>query len=288
MRSQDIAALLFLAALWGGSFLFMRIAAPILGAVWLIEIRVLLAGLILLPIALRVGLGKTMGQYWRSLLLVGSINLAIPFSLLAFASISLPAGFTSLLNATVPLFGTIISTLWLKEKLTAARTIGFVLGFIGVAILVGWKTVAITPGVLIAVGAGLLAAIMYAIAALYIRHQFTGVSSLAVATGSQIGAVVCLLPILPFTVPQHSPNSIVILSVVALAILCTALASIIYLRLIQQIGATKTMTVAYLIPFFAILWGALLLHEPLTPSMALGGGLVLFGTAISNEVLKLG
>jgi drug/metabolite transporter (DMT)-like permease len=287
MDLRDAAQLFLLAALWGGSFLFMRIAAPVLGAIWLIEIRVLLAGLVLLPIAAHYGLIPELRKHWRSLFLIGCINLALPFSLLAFSAIVLPSGFTSILNATVPLFGTIVATLWLKEKMTIARLVGFQLGFVGVMVLVGWRTFAVTPDFVKAVMTGLMAAILYAIAAVYIKKYFVGVPALVVATGSQIGAVVCLLPLLPFTVPQQMPSPLVISCVLALALLSTVWASLIYLQLIQNVGPTKTMTVAYLIPGFAIVWGAIVLREPVTPSMLVGGGLILLGTAISNELLRL-
>jgi drug/metabolite transporter (DMT)-like permease len=279
--------LILLAALWGGSFLFMRIAAPALGVVWLIALRLALAGLVLLPIANRAGLGAIMVQNWRSLLLLGCISLAVPFSLFAFASLFLPAGFTSILNATVPLFGTMIATLYFKEKLTLARCVGFVLGFVGVMILVGWRSLALTPAFLAAVGAGLLAALLYAIAALYIKARMVGLPALAIATGTQFGGLVWLLPLLPFTTPQAFPASNVIASLLALSLLSTALASIIYLRLIKTIGPTKTLTVTYLIPIFAIVWSAIVLGEPLTVSMLFGGGLVLLGTAISAEIVRL-
>jgi drug/metabolite transporter (DMT)-like permease len=285
LQLRHILALIFLAALWGGSFLFMRIAAPVLGAVWLIALRVLLAGLMLLPLALRANLLPSIRQHWRSLLFVGCINLAVPFSLLAFASIYLPAGFTSILNATVPLFGTFVSSIWFQEKLTVNRLLGFGVGFTGVVVIVGWRSFDLTQEFLGAVGAGLVAALLYAIAAPYIKQKLAGVSSLAIATGTQFGAVVCLLPILPFTIPTQVPTPIVILSLLGLAFLSTALASLIYLRLIKEIGATSTLTVAYLIPLFAIFWGAIVLGENLTPAMAVGGGMVLLGTAISNGLL---
>ncbi|MGF1538644.1 MAG: DMT family transporter [Elainellaceae cyanobacterium] len=135
MKLSDVAELLLLAALWGGSFLFMRIAAPVLGPAWLIELRVLLAGLALLPILMRLGLLGHLRQRWMPLLVVGCINSALPFVLLAFVSLSLPAGVTSILNATAPLFGTVVAAIWLKERLTYPRVAGLVLGFVGVVIL---------------------------------------------------------------------------------------------------------------------------------------------------------
>lgn len=287
MKRSDILELLLLAVLWGGSFLLMRIAAPVLGPIWLIEFRVLLAGLALLPILMRSHLLPKVRRNWLSLLIVGCINSAIPFSLLAFASVSLPAGFTSILNATTPLFGMIVAAVWLKEKLTTTRTIGFILGFVGVVILVGWKAVDPTPAFIMAVAAGLLAAVSYAIAAPYVQQKLAGVPSLAVTAGSQLGAAFLLLPVLPFTIPQHSPTLAIVLAVLALALLSTAFAYILYFRLIQNIGSTKALTVTYLIPLFAMLWGAVILKESVTLSMLLGCGLILLGTAVAFDTAKL-
>ncbi|MFG6095632.1 DMT family transporter [Leptolyngbyaceae cyanobacterium CCMR0082] len=284
MKLSNILELLLLAALWGGSFLFMRIAAPVLGPVWLIEFRVLLAGLVLLPVLARLRLMGTMRRQLMPLLIVGCLNSAIPFLLLAFASVSLPAGFTSILNGTAPLFGTVVASVWLSERLTPSRKVGFVLGFIGVVILVGWKAVDTTPSFLVAVVAALSAALMYAIAAPYIKKNLAGVPSLVVTTGSQLGAALVIIPALPFTIPQQVPSAGVALAVLALAVLSTAFAYILYFRLIQNIGSTKALTVTYLIPMFAMLWGAIVLQEAVTSSMILGCGLVLLGTAIANDL----
>lgn len=284
MKTSDIAELFLLAALWGGSFLFMRIAAPVLGPVWLIECRVLLAGLVLLPLLARQANLSKLRQYLWPLIIVGGINSAIPFSLLAFATVSLPAGFTSILNATAPLFGTVVATLWLKEELTVTRIAGFISAFVGVVVLVGWKQFEATPAFLTAVIAALGAALAYAIAAPYVKKKLSGVFPLVVATGSQLGAAAVLLPALPFTVPEAMPSAGVVGAVVALAIASTAFAYILYFRLIQNIGSTRALTVTYLVPIFAVLGGALILAEPITPAMMLGGGLVLLGTAIANDL----
>jgi drug/metabolite transporter (DMT)-like permease len=286
MRILDIAELLLLAALWGGSFLFMRIAAPVLGPVWLIEMRVLLAGLVLLPFLLHLGLWSEVRRKAMPLFVIGCINSAIPFLLLAFASVSLPSGFTSILNATAPLFGTGIALVWLKEKLTSSRSIGFGLGFAGVLILVGWKAVVATPTFFIAVVAGLAAALMYAIAAPYAKKQLAGVPPLVIATASQLSAAIVLLPAIPFALPNATPTPIVLSSVLMLALFSTALAYILYFRLIKNVGSTKALTVTYLIPLFAILWGTIVLSEPVTSSMVLGCGLILLGTAIANDLFK--
>ncbi len=285
MKLSEIAELLLLAAVWGGSFLFMRIAAPVLGPVWLIEIRVLFGGLLLLPIVMRLGLLSEIRQHWLPMLIVGCVGSALPFVLLAFASVSLPAGFTSILNATTPLFGTLVAAAWFQEKPTPARLAGFGLGFIGVVVLVGWD-VATVSSVWLAVGACLGASLMYAIAAPYAKQSLTGVSALAVTAGSQISAALVLIPAIPFTVPtQALAEGLalgVVISVIALVVLSTAFAYVLYFRLIQNIGATRALTVTYLIPVFAIVWGALVLGEAVTLSMLGGGLLVLLGVAIAN------
>ncbi len=284
MKRLEIAELLLLASLWGGSFLLMRIAAPVFGPVWLIEFRVLLASLVLLPILIRSNLLHVVRQNWILLFIVGCINSALPFSLLAFSSVWLPAGLTSILNATAPLFGIVVTFVWLKEKLTFTRLMGFILGLIGVVVLVGWQAIAATPNFYMAVLAGLLAALMYAIAAPVIKQKLAGVPPLAVATGSQLGAAFFLLPALPFTIPVRSPTVTTVFAVIALALLSTAFAYILYFRLIQNIGATKALTVGYLIPLFAMLWSIIILKETVTVSMILGCGLILLGTAISNNL----
>ena len=284
MKSRDIAELLLLAALWGGSFLFMRVAAPSLGPIWLIELRVLIAGLGLVPLVMHLNLGPQLRQHWRSLLIVGGLNSALPFVLFAFAALSLPAGFTSVLNATTPLFGTLVAAIWLKERLTVPQMVGLILGFVGVSTLVGPKTLTATPDFLGAVCAGLFASLLYAIAAPYIKKNLSGIPSVVVATGSQLGAACLLLPALPFTLPAQPPPIAVLPPVIALALFSTSLAYILFFRLIQNIGTTRALTVTYLIPVFAMVWGALFLQEAITLTMVLGCGLILGGTAIVNGV----
>ena len=215
--------------------------------------------------------------------LIPCINLALPFLLFAFASIYLPAGFNSILNATSPLFGTVVAAIWFQEKLTISRIIGLVLGFAGVTILIGMKTLETTPFFWAATGAGLMAALLYAIAAPYAKRRLSGVSPVVIATMSQLSAAIFLLPALPFTLPKTIPSLDVMLSVLALAIFSTAIAYLLYFRLIQNIGSTKALTVTYLIPIFAVIWGRLFLKEPITSSIILGCSLILLGTAIANN-----
>lgn len=285
MRLSDVLELLLLSALWGGSFLFMRVAAPVVGPVWLIECRVLFAGLALLPLLLRLKVWSIVRANLKPLFIVGSINSALPFLFLAFASLSLPAGYTSIVNATAPLFGTLIAATWFHETLTAARMVGLLSGFAGVVLLIGLQPMVITPVVISSIVAGLLAAMMYAIAAPYAKRHLAGIPPLVIATMTQLGAATALLPLLPFTIPTTVPSPTIVLAVLALALFSTSLAYLLYFRLIQNIGASKALTVTYLVPVFAVLWGTLFLREPITFAMISGCCLILLGTAVANGLL---
>ena len=281
MKLADLLELLLLAAVWGASFLFMRIAAPVLGPVLLIELRVLIAGFTLLLVAIRFDLIGEIKANTIPLLIIGCINTAIPFLLFAFASLYLPAGFTSILNATAPLFGTLIAGLWLREKLTVVQFIGLIIGFAGVTILVGWTKILVTTNFIWAVAAGLVAPFSAAVAALYAKEKLSGINPIAVATGSLLGATIILLPVTPLFLPDRFPSSTIVLVTIALSLFSTALAYVIYFRLISKIGASKSLIVAYLIPLFAMFWGTLILDEPITIAMILACGLILSGTAIA-------
>lgn len=284
MGVSDLLELLFLAAVWGGSFLFLRIAAPEIGPVWLIETRILLAGLILLPFLARRNLLGEVRKKFIPLFIVGCLNTAIPFLLIAFSSLYLSAGFNAILNATAPLFGTIIAFFWLKEKFTLNRIVGFAVGFAGVIVLVGLANQTVTRSFILSVSGGLSAALMYAISSIYIKQYLSEVPPLVIAMGSLLSAAIFIFPLVPFTIPAAFPSITIILAIASLGLFSTALAYVLYFRLLNNIGATNALTVAYLIPLFATFWGALVLDEPVTRSMAIGGGLILLGTAIANEI----
>jgi len=275
-------ALLLLAALWGGSFLFMRIAAPVLGPVWLIALRVLIAGIVLLPLLLQRRQLPALRRHGWQLLWVGLVSAALPFTLLAYSSLELTAGLTSILNATVPIFAAVIGYSVYGEVLDTRRVAGVLLGFVGVIVLVGLPQGAASPPML-SVLAGLAAAVSYVFAANFAKRRLSQVPTVVFVTGSQLGAAAFLLPLMPVFPPPQSPGGLVIAAVLALAVLSTALAFIIYFQLIREVGPTRTLTVTYLIPVFAIAWGALLLGEEITLGMLLGGGLILLGVALANS-----
>jgi drug/metabolite transporter (DMT)-like permease len=284
MNTKQIGALLLLSALWGGSFLFMRIAAPVLGPVLLIELRVLIAGVALLVYMLVTRSAFDLRARWKHYLVIGIINSAIPFTLIATAELYLTAGLAATLNATSPLFGAVVAAIWINEALTKKKVIGLALGLLGVSILVGWSPFPFSLTLAISVAASLAAAACYGIGGVYTKVYMQGASSKAVATCSQLGAALVLLP-LTFVAPsRHAPTPIVLLAVIALALLCTAVAYLLYFWLIEHAGPTRALTVTFLAPIFGVLWGTVLLSEPLSLSTFIGFGIILLGTGFVTGI----
>jgi drug/metabolite transporter (DMT)-like permease len=286
MKSRDIADLLLLAALWGASFLFTRIATPAFGPFAIAELRIAIAAVVLLALlAWRGGLGE-LAPNARRLVFLGSVNSAIPFALFAYAALSITAGMAAIINATASLFGALVAWLWLRERLTALQWLGVAIGFAGVLWLTGAKSGFQLGGTGLAMLAGLVATLSYGVAANATKHFLTGVRPLAIAAGSQSAAAVLLLPFAIAAWPVLPPTALDWVSVVALGVFCTGLAYILYFRLIARVGPAKTMTVAYLIPAFAMLWGALFLAETVTPAMLAGCAVILVGTSLATGLVR--
>jgi drug/metabolite transporter (DMT)-like permease len=283
MSPRDALALLLLGALWGGSFLFIRIGAPALGPVLLIELRVLIAGLALLGFAALRRRLPELGKDWHRYLIAGAINSALPFVLISAAEIQLPASFAATLNATTPLFGALVAAWWLGEALTARKVMGLVVGFLGVVLLVGLSPLPLNLTTLVSIGASLLAAFCYGMGAVYIKRQIPAGRPQALATWSQLFSALLLLPIVPFVLPSAVPSTTVLGSVLALALLCTAVAYLLYFHLIRSVGPTKAVMVTYLAPAFGMLWGALFLREQLGAATFLGFGLILASVALVSR-----
>lgn len=281
MKLQDLSELLLLAAIWGASFLFMRMAAPAFGPAALIFVRVLVATVCLLPLVLWRGEGRALLTAWWPLLVVGLLNSALPFCLFAWAVLSLSAGFTAVLNATTPLFGALVAYLWLRQPLPAGRVLGLLLGFVGVIALVWDKISFRAGGDGWAVLAVLLATLSYGVAANYTRQKLAHVSPLLVAAGSQLGACLLLIPLALFAWPAQPVPASAWQAALVLGVACTALAYLMYFRLIAHVGPSKAVAVTFLIPVFAVSWGGLFLAEQLSPGMLLGGTIILFGTSLA-------
>ena len=289
MTVRNAVELVMLAALWGASFLFMRIATPEFGAVALIEVRVLVASLFLLPIWFyREGLAarKTAKKHWRSIVVVGILNSALPFVLFAYSTLYITGGFSSILNSTVPLWGALVAWLWLGKLLSREAMIGLLLGLLGVAVLLSGSFSFTQSQVSLGIFAALFASVLYGIAANYAAEKLAEVSPLSIATFSQVAASIILLPFALLLMPQSSISLQAWMSVLVLGVFCTGLAYTLYFRLIAQIGSTKAITVTFLIPVFGTLWGALFIDEVITLEMVIGMLIILLGTAIVNGVLS--
>ena len=264
MNRRDIFLLFILAALWGASFLFIRIAAPVLNPAPLVEIRVVLAGIALGIYALMSGQEFSGMAFWRPFLILGALNAAIPFTWVAFATLTITASLAAILNATTPLFTVLLSAVWLKEPLTAKKIVGSIGGIGGVLLIVGLNPVIDSTPVLLAVGAALLAPFSYAVAGVYAKKVSLNASPLALAIGQQFAAGILLFPVAALTLPASLPSVSVVSAVLALALLSTAIGYLIFYQLIERIGATNTLSVTLLVPIFGMVWGAIILGEPVS------------------------
>ena len=279
-----------LGALWGASFLFMRLGAAEFGALPTAGMRVAIAALFLLPLLLLHGQWPALSRNWKKIFVLGMLNSGIPFALYSYALLSITTGLSSLLNATVPLFGALIAWLWLKDRPHGMKILGLLIGFVGVAML-AWGKASFKPdasGLVTgwAVLACLGACLCYGISASFTKRYLIGVPSLVIATGSQMGATLGLaLPTL-WLWPSQMPGATAWLSLLAVGVLCTGVAYVLFFRLIDKVGAAGSLTVTFLIPVFAVLYGVVFLGESVTAWMLICGAIILCGTALSMGLLK--
>ena len=286
-----LADFLILAAIWGSSFLFMRLASAELGALPTAAVRVGIASLFLTPLLLIKGHGPALRRHWKPIFFVGLLNSGIPFVLYSFAVMHISTGFSSILNATVPLFGALVAWAWLGDKPTVSRSVGLAIGFGGVVLLAGgqasFKPNASGIAPAWAVLACLAATTCYALSASFTKKHIPSLPPLVTATGSQIGATLALaLPALWFR-PEHWPSASVWWSLITVGVLCTGVAYILYFKLIENAGPARALTVTFLVPVFAIAYGVLLLGESVTAWMVGCGAVILVGTALSSGLVKL-
>jgi drug/metabolite transporter (DMT)-like permease len=282
MNTANLLRLFLLAALWGGSFLFMRIAAPVLGAVPTAFGRVVLGAVGLLGLIAVMKLPARFGDKFKATLMLGAINSGIPFLMFALAARSLPAGYSAILNATTPLMGVVIGVLAFGEQLTWSKAAGVFVGLVGAMVLTRAGPVALTAAALWGVAACLLATACYGLAGFLTKRWITqrgGLDSRIVALGSQLGAVLFLLPFAVWDAASHpvawsEVSARVWLSMLVLGLLCTSLAYVLHFKLIAEVGPMKALMVTFLIPLFGVLWGALVLGESATTAHAVGGGLI--------------
>lgn len=294
MNGADLSRLLLLGALWGASFPLMRMGAGEFGPVALVFVRVAGAALLLMPLVLLRGEGPALRRHWRVIAVLGLVNTAVPFLLFSTAALVLPAALMSVFNATVPIWGALVAWLWLRERLSASRWLGLAIGVGGVVFL-SWNKASIQPNVQAAglgitpawgIAACVLASVLYGVGANLSRRFLTGVPPMAVAAGSQVSAALFTLVPAWWAWPAATPGAGAWASALALAVGCTAWAYALYYRLIADVGASKAISVTFLIPAFALLWGWLALGEQPTTLMLAGCAVILLGTALATGLLR--
>lgn len=288
MQAKDYRDLFILAAIWGSSFLFMRLSIEAFGPFALVEVRVGLGAIFLLIFAALRGKLGAIKPHIRRVSVVGIFAAGLPFLCFNIAAQTVPASFMAVINAMTPLFGAIIARVWLKEQLTGPRIFGLLIGFSGIVVLV-WKDLSFGAG---GMGQGVLAcltaSLCYGYAACYTTRYLKGVDPLALAAGSVTAAAVALLPTAIWAWPSTPVPASAWGAALALALLCTGLAYIIYYRLVDSVGATRSITVTFLVPLFGIFWGAVILNEPISMRMLVGTAIVLFGTLLATGFISVG
>ena len=279
MSRLNLLRLLLLAAIWGGSFLLMRISASALSPAVMIEARVGLAAVFLLLVSQWSKRNSLLSEHWKHYLIIGFFNSALPFLLFAWAAQTLTASMLSILNATAPIWGVLIGFMMKENQLTAKISIGLICGISGVTLLVGLDQIILQKGAPFAITAALLAALSYGVASIYTRFS-VNIKPFENAHGSMWGATLLIIPLLPFSPANNQLDLNIIGAVILLGVLCTGIAYLLYFKLISEIGAPSALTVTFLIPVFGIMWGYLILDESIGWHTVVGTLLVVTGTAL--------
>lgn len=275
MRKTDWISLFVLAALWGGSFLFIRVGVAVLGPFVLVASRVLLAGALLLAYGFFMRHSFKFSHKYKDFLILGLLNCALPFCLIGFAELHLTASLGAILNATIPLFTALLAAIFLGEKLTPLKIAALWLGLLGVAIVAGWSPLTLDWTLVLAVSASLTASFFYGCGSIFARLKFREVPALTLATGQQLAAGLLLTPLAATALPNRLPDWDIIGAVLFLAIGSTAIAYILYFNLMKQLGPTRSSLVTFLVPVFGIIWGALFLAEAVSWGTIIGFGVIL-------------
>jgi drug/metabolite transporter (DMT)-like permease len=258
----------------------MRVVAPVFGAIGTMWLRILIGGLALLFWAEISHEDLKWREWWRQYLIIGLLNSTLPFALIAYAMLTLPAGYGAILNALSPFFGALFASTMLGEQLGARRLLGMVLGFSGVALILNLGPLPLASAVLLAAAASLAATASYGFISVYARKHARGAPNLGVATGALILPALFVtpaaIPLTPWTMPTFGVS----LALLALGVLCSGIAYILYYGLIRDVGPTKAISVTFLIPLFGVIWGNIFLGEALSLAVAMGGIVILAGVAL--------
>jgi len=277
VRRSDAIRLVALSAIWGSSFIFIRVLAPVLGPILTVTTRVLIGGAVLVAYCRIIGLDAEVGRHWRQYAVIGIVNSTLPFMLFAFAALYLPASYSVILNSTAPLFTALWAIPLLNESLTHTKLVGLVAGAAGVVLVSRAGPVVPDSWFWIAVLACLGATTCYALSSIYMKKRAANLKPLAIAGWSQIFAALAMAPLVPFAQPSAPLTPLIAFNVLMLAVFCSSIAYVLYYRLIADIGPTRALTMAFLMPVFGMVWGALFLGEPITLPMIAGCALIIGG-----------
>lgn len=280
MSPRELGALFLLGALWGASFLFIRVAVPEFGPFALVEVRVALAALVLSGLVLARGRSLKIWTWRRPFLLLGFVNVAVPFTLISASEVHLTASLAAILNSTTVLFTAVIASFWLGDPLTARKASGIVLGIFGVGVLVGWDPLPLNGMVVLSVLAVLGGSLAYGIGGVYAKKTFVGLPPASMAVGQLSSAALLMLPLTAAVPPSRSPSALALACLLALALLSTAFAYLLFFYLLENAGPTSTSTVTLIVPVFGLLFGVVLLGEPVGVGTLVGLAVVLLSVAL--------
>ncbi len=286
MSGKEYGVLFALGAIWGASFMFIKVAGAEMQPFFLVEVRLGLAALAML--ALSASQPGTLGAIranWQPILVMGIINCAVPYTLITWGEVYINSGLAAIFNACAPLWAGLLGLVWVwAERLSPGRLLGLLAGMAGVVLVVSSNLSGGAEGTLQLAGQGavLLAALSYALAGIFGRNKLRDVPVRVTASGQLIIGALILLPFSIFQIPAKVPSLEAIASISTLSILGTAVASLMYYWLLTHVGSTRTLLVTYLLPGFALIWGALLLQEPVTLVAVLGLLLILLGITITS------
>lgn len=286
MSLAQLAALFALGAIWGASYIFIRVAVEPLGPFFLMFVRVALSGMILVAYARLRRQKLNIRGHWRRFIVLGLLGSALPFSLIAWAELTVTASLAAILMSTTPLFTTVVAAMALGEGLTAYKLIGALLGIIGVTAVVGGSDMTLDLSALAAILALLLATLSYALGGVFAKRYFAGLNNLSMSSGQMIAASALLLPVALLDLPEGELPAEALLAALALVVLCTALAYQLYYYLIISAGPINALTVTLLVPIFGVVFGAILLGERVNPGIALGLLIVLFSVGLVTGMIS--
>jgi drug/metabolite transporter (DMT)-like permease len=282
LEARDVSVLLALAAMWGIRFMFMRVVAPAIGWAWAADLRVAIGAALIGTILLFQRQPLHLARDWHHYALIGLINSAVPFALFAVAALHIPAAYSAIGNATAPLWGAMLALALGTEAVTRRKAAGLLLGLVGVAITSGAGTVGLTATTIAAFVGTLVAALLYAIAGIWMKTRARHIEPMALGCGSQLAATLWLLPALPFATPaQVDWSPVLVLCIIGSGVISTGLPYVLYFPLMRRIGVTRAMTVTFLVPCFAIAWAWLLLGERVGIGTIAGVVLVLAGVKLA-------